>query len=117
MKSRTLRQSLLVQVFRAAAADTAGEHMEPDVDNSEGSDFEVDRIGRQLEFEDNNVARGRERKRGGARNRGTGRSLLLSWPRRWCGVHRHAATVGEQLDRLLPNNEKPDIPNVWGVLR
>ena len=101
-----MRQSLLLQATHAAA----DEHIESDVNNSEGSDFEVDRIGRELEFKDSIVvARRREHRQGRVRNRGRGRSLSLSMTRRACGVLRRAATVGEQLDLKPPNEEKPDI--------
>ena len=39
-------ESLLLQATRAAADDAADDHVESNVDNSEGSDFEVDRIHR-----------------------------------------------------------------------
>ena len=53
-------ESLLLQATRAAADDAAGEHVESNADNREGSEFEVDRIDRELEFEESiAVARGK----------------------------------------------------------
>ena len=95
-------ESPLLQATRVAADDAADEHVESDVDNSVGSDFEVDCIDPELKFEDSTVeARGRKCRWGGRETEEEDEVC------HWGGLEGSEVSVGVQ--PLLVNNQTFDL--------